>query len=120
MHVGYRPFSPSRNISSTATLPVLCAAAHNTGYKALFAQGVIEPGCMAHARRKFFDLHTTNKSEIAQTALEYIAQLYDVERAVSEGPARAIARTSLCSLRRPLAPSVAARYVERTTPTSSR
>jgi transposase len=55
-----------------------------TGYKALFAQGVIELGCMAHARRKFFDLHATNKSEIAQTALEYIGQLYDIEREVRE------------------------------------
>jgi transposase len=53
-----------------------------TGYKALFAQGVIELGCMAHARRKFFDLHASNKSEIAQSALQYIAQLYDVEREV--------------------------------------
>jgi transposase len=55
-----------------------------TGYKALFAQGVIELGCMAHARRKYFDLHATNKSEIAQTALEYIGQLYDIERDVQE------------------------------------
>jgi transposase len=53
-----------------------------TGYKALFAQGVTELGCMAHARRKFFDLHATNKSEIAGAALQYIAQLYDVEREV--------------------------------------
>jgi transposase len=55
-----------------------------TGYKALFAQGVIELGCMAHARRKFFDLHATNKSEIAQAALEYIGKLYDIEREVQE------------------------------------
>ena len=37
---------------------------------------------MAHARRKFFDLHASNKSEIAQQALTYIAQLYKVEREV--------------------------------------
>jgi hypothetical protein len=55
-----------------------------TGYKALFAQGVIELGCMAHARRKFFDLHATNKREIAQAALEYIGQLYDIEREVQK------------------------------------
>jgi transposase len=55
-----------------------------TGYKALFAQGAIELGCMAHARRKFFDLHATNRSEIAQTALGYIGQLYDIEREVRE------------------------------------
>ena len=32
--------------------------------------------------RKFFDLHVSNKSEIAQQALTYIAQLYEVEREV--------------------------------------
>jgi transposase len=53
-----------------------------TGYKALFAQGVTELGCMAHARRKFYDLHVANKSEIAQDALRYIGQLYEIERDV--------------------------------------
>jgi transposase len=51
-----------------------------TGYKALFAQGVTELGCMAHARRKFYDLHAASKSEIAQDALQYIGQLYEIER----------------------------------------
>ena len=37
---------------------------------------------MAHARRKFFDLSVSNKSEIAQQALTYIGQLYEVEREV--------------------------------------
>jgi transposase len=37
---------------------------------------------MAHARRKFFDLHVSNKSEIAQQALTYIGQLYEIEREV--------------------------------------
>ena len=37
---------------------------------------------MAHARRKFFDLHVSNKSEIAQQALAYIGQLYEIEREV--------------------------------------
>ena len=37
---------------------------------------------MAHARRKFFDLHVSNKSQIAEQALKYISQLDDVERAV--------------------------------------
>jgi len=51
-----------------------------SAYKALFTQGVTEVGCMAHARRKFFDLHATNKSQIAKDALEYIGQLYGIER----------------------------------------
>jgi transposase len=51
-----------------------------SGYKALFELGVTEVGCMAHARRKFFELHVANKSTLAQTALELIGKLYDVER----------------------------------------
>jgi transposase len=54
------------------------------GYKAGFTNGITEAGCMAHARRKFFDLHTSNKSQIAEQALLYISQLYDVERAVKQ------------------------------------
>ena len=53
-----------------------------SGYKASFGAAITEVGCMAHARRKFFDLHVSNKSEIAQQALTYIGQLYEVERAV--------------------------------------
>lgn len=50
------------------------------GYKAGFGRGITEIGCMAHARRKFFDLHAANKSQLAAQALEYIGQLYDIER----------------------------------------
>ncbi len=58
-----------------------------SGYKACFATGaVVEVGCMAHARRKFFDLHVANKSTIAQTALEFIGQLYGVEREARDRP----------------------------------
>ena len=51
-----------------------------SGYKALFELGITEVGCMAHARRKFFELHVSNKSTLAQTALELIGKLYEVER----------------------------------------
>ena len=50
------------------------------GYKASFEQGIIEIGCMAHARRKFFDLHATNKSQLAEQVLHSIAGLYEIER----------------------------------------
>ncbi|MCX8566018.1 MAG: IS66 C-terminal element [Glomeribacter sp. 1016415] len=50
------------------------------GYKALFKQGITEVGCMAHARRKFFDLHAANQSPIAAQALRYIAELYEIEQ----------------------------------------
>jgi transposase len=51
-----------------------------SGYKASFALGVTEAGCMAHARRKFFELHIANKSTIAGTAVDFIGQLYGIER----------------------------------------
>ena len=50
------------------------------GYKAGFVSGITEVGCMAHSRRKFFDLHVSSKSQIAAQACTYISQLYDVER----------------------------------------
>lgn len=34
--------------------------------------------------RKFFDLHASNKSQIAHSALEQISRIYDVEREVKE------------------------------------
>ena len=50
------------------------------GYKAGFEQGITEIGCMAHARRKFFDLHVANQSQLAEQALHSIGGLYEVER----------------------------------------
>ena len=49
------------------------------GYKASFELGVTEIGCMAHARRKFYELHVTNKSMLAEQALRYIQLLYEIE-----------------------------------------
>ena len=51
-----------------------------SGYKALMAQGIIEVGCLAHARRKFFDLHATSKSVVAESALLQFGRIYEVER----------------------------------------
>ncbi|WP_434570321.1 IS66 family transposase [Pseudomonas sp. Z3-6] len=50
------------------------------GYKAGFEKGITEIGCMAHARRKFFDLHVANRSQLAKQALHSIGGLYEVER----------------------------------------
>jgi hypothetical protein len=50
------------------------------GYKALFRQGVTEAGCLAHARRKFYDLWANHKSQIAEEALKLFGALYDVEQ----------------------------------------
>jgi transposase len=54
------------------------------GYKALFStEGktttCIELGCLAHARRKFFDLHQANNSPMAWEALQRIGKLYAIE-----------------------------------------
>ncbi|MBI6918084.1 IS66 family transposase [Pseudomonas monteilii] len=54
------------------------------GYKASFELGITEIGCMAHARRKFFDLHAANKSQLAEQALHSIGGLYEVERHAKE------------------------------------
>jgi transposase len=50
------------------------------GYKALFAQGPVELACLAHIRRKFFDVHAANASPVAEEALRRIAQLYAIEQ----------------------------------------
>jgi hypothetical protein len=74
------------------------------GYDKLFkpaADGAIpciEVGCMAHARRKFFDLHAANESPMAAEALRYLQQLYAVEAdakrmSVSERQALRLARS---------------------------
>ena len=39
---------------------------------------------MAHARRKFFELHATNKSQLAEQALRYIQLLYEIEHEVRD------------------------------------
>src|SRR5207253_4903182 len=55
-----------------------------TGYDALFATGVVvEVGCWAHARRKFFEAQQTDP-EGALYALGVIRQLYAVEREAAE------------------------------------
>jgi hypothetical protein len=53
------------------------------GYKASFELGVTEIGCIAHARRKFFELHA-NKSQLAEQALRFIQLLYEIEREVHD------------------------------------
>ena len=51
------------------------------GYKCLFnqKQAVIEVGCMAHARRKFHELHIKGQSLVAHEALALFQKLYAVE-----------------------------------------
>lgn len=54
------------------------------GFKGLY-QGnrIVESACWAHVRRKFYDVHVANGSEIAKEALDRIGALYDVEAAIN-------------------------------------
>jgi transposase len=54
-----------------------------SGYKALFASGVTEAGCLAHARRKFHELWVNHKSSIGEQALALFGRLYEIEREVA-------------------------------------
>jgi len=62
-----------------------------TGYDKIYVDGnIIEVGCMAHARRKFFDIVQANnkiikvKEGVAVTALNYIGKLYKIERRIKD------------------------------------
>jgi transposase len=78
-----------------------------SGYKALFERGVIEVGCMAHARRKFYDLFANHRSELAEEALRYFAALYEIERLAREQKLDAHGRRQLRQQRsKPIADSL--------------
>ena len=55
-----------------------------SGYHALHAQGVSAAFCMAHARRKLYEAHELNGSQIAGQAVALIAKLYEIEREARE------------------------------------
>lgn len=53
------------------------------GFEALYVGGeIVEIGCWAHVRRKFYDLFVAHKSPVAKEALERIGQLFDIEREI--------------------------------------
>ncbi len=54
------------------------------GYKRIFGDRIAEAGCLAHARRRFFDLWANHKSTLAEQALVFFGQLYDIEREVKD------------------------------------
>lgn len=62
------------------------------GFKELYqaktpdkAPTILEAACMAHVRRKFFDL-TSDLAPIAEEALKRIGELYDIEKAIQGSP----------------------------------
>jgi transposase len=57
------------------------------GFNQLFIGGrIVEAGCWAHVRRKFFDVHAATGSPIAKEALDRIGQLYAVEKMINGSP----------------------------------
>jgi transposase len=52
-----------------------------SGFAPLYEDGaVLEAGCWAHARRKFYDLYVVDRSPIATEAVQRIGALYAIER----------------------------------------
>ena len=56
------------------------------GFNALYANGCREAACMAHVRRKFYDIHEAKASPLAIGALAFIRQLYQVEESIRGKP----------------------------------
>ncbi|MDO3615299.1 IS66 family transposase [Ralstonia pseudosolanacearum] len=57
------------------------------GFNELFIDGSIrEAACMAHARRKFHDIHVRTPSDTTRKALDYIGELYRLEASIRGEP----------------------------------
>lgn len=51
-----------------------------SGYQSLYNSGrIAEAGCMAHARRKFYDVHVRTPTDVTAEALKRFGELYAVE-----------------------------------------
>jgi transposase len=59
-----------------------------SGYEAVFKTGrVIEVGCLAHSRRRFFEIAKTQKTPgLAAEAIAWFAKLYEIESRIKEEP----------------------------------
>jgi transposase len=65
----------------------ILAADGYAGYAGLYGDGrVVEAACMAHARRKFWDVHEATQSPLARAALDRIAALYRIEDGIRRRP----------------------------------
>jgi transposase len=65
------------------------------GYARLYDHGVTEAACMVHARRKFVNVYKSDKSPLANEALQWIAGLYAIEATIRGRPAAA--RLAVCA-----------------------
>jgi transposase len=58
------------------------------GYERVYESGrILEAGCWAHVRRKFYDLLVAHNSPVAAEAVERIAELYAIEKKIRGCPA---------------------------------
>jgi transposase len=58
------------------------------GYERVYESGrILEAGCWAHVRRKFYDLLVAHNSPVAAEAVERIAGLYAIEKEIRGCPA---------------------------------
>jgi transposase len=72
-----------------------------SGFAALYEDGgIVEAGCWAHARRKFYDVYVVDRSALAFEAMQRIGELYAIERAVrgQKSAARLAARRERSAL----------------------
>jgi transposase len=80
--------------SRESTWPLLCLSEYRgylqadaySGFDALYRGGqIIEVGCFAHARRKFFEVAQAHKPPgLAHEALAFIARLYELEARIKD------------------------------------
>ncbi len=56
------------------------------GFNALYGERILEAGCWAHVRRKFYDLTQAGPAPLAEEALQRIAALYAVEADIRGRP----------------------------------
>ncbi len=57
------------------------------GFTGLYGDGrVVEAACLAHARRKFYDVHEATSSPLAREALDRIGALYRIEETIRGRP----------------------------------
>ena len=73
-----------------------------SGYHAATTEGVISAQCMAHARRKFHELHVNHGSEVGRQALRFHQLLFRIERKIEGRTAEQRRRTRQHQTRRVL------------------
>jgi transposase len=87
----YYKYSPNRKGEHPLThLKGFTGSMHADGYtgynRAVEDNAIIEVACLAHVRRKFFEVHEATGSSLAQEAIARIAALYTIEKEIKGHP----------------------------------